>query len=540
MKRLLSALLVCLLLAGSCTTRQNNTVKPNRNLILMVTDGTSTSLLAAARWYHRYMVDSVDWALNIDPYICALVQSRLSNSLIPDSAPAMSGYMTGVPSRAGNLSIYPLPDTLQGDVVPTDPAMAYRPAATLLEAAKLEKGKSTGVVATVLFPHATPGATATHSARRGAYEEHRHQMVDHGIDVVFAAGVHLIDDALKQRLEDQGIAYQANDLQGFRNYKGDRIWSLFGDDMTDYEIDRDPETQPSLHEMTGRAIEILNRNPKGFFLMVEGSKVDYGAHAQDPLEALTEFIEFDKAIKVAIDFAKKDGNTTVVIIPDHGNSGLTLGDRHYRNYSSKGMDSMFVNMKHFRASSTRMRELLDNASPDQIRPLFLEWEGITLRPEEEARLRKDKENGSYGADIQNILTSRTHIGFTSGNHTGEDVFLAAYNPNGQRPCGVITNTDFNFYMQEILGLEVPLSERSLEWFAPYTEVFGEGFECSYEGEAKMPDLVVRKDGRTLRFHSFKATAELDGHPVELCIPTVYMRENKMFYLPADSQKLFEQ
>ena len=430
------------------------------------------------------------------------------------------------------------PDTLQGDVVPTDPAMAFRPAATVLEAAKLEKGKSVGVVATVLFPHATPGATATHSARRGAYTEHRHQMVDHDIDVVFAAGVHLIDDDLQARLAEQGITYQANDLQAFRNFKEGKVWSLFGDDMMDYEIDRNPEEQPSLHEMTGKAIELLNRNPKGFFLMVEGSKVDYGAHARDPLETVTEFIEFDKAVKVALDFARKDGNTTVIILPDHGNSGITLGDRNYRSYSSKGLDSMFVNMKHFRASSNRMKELLTNAPAEEIRPLFLEWEGIELTREEEARLRQDKEKGSFGSDIQDILTSRTHIGFTSGNHTGEDLFLAAYHPKGQQPTGMITNTQLNQFMQDALGLKVSLADRSREWFAPYTEVFGEGFECSYEGEQNMPDLVVKKDGKVLRFRSFKATAELDGKPVQLCIPTVFMRENNMFYLPADSRKFF--
>ena len=538
MKRIFSALLLCLLLAGSCTAPQDKAVKPTRNLIVMITDGTSSSLLSTARWYHRYMVDSLDWPLNVDPYLCGFVQSRLSNAIIPDSAPAMSGYMTGVPCRVGNLSIYPQPDTLQGDVVPTDPAMAWHPAATVLEGAKLEMGKAVGVVATVLFPHATPGATATHSARRGAYTEHRHQMVDHGIDVVFAAGVHLIDDDLKARLEAQGITYQANDLQGFRNFKSGKVWSLFGDDMMDYEIDRNPEEQPSLHEMTGKAIELLSAHKNGFFLMVEGSKVDYAAHAQDPIETITEFLEFDRAVKVALDFAKKDGNTTVLILPDHGNSGITLGDRYYSNYAAKGLDSMFVNMKNYRAGVTHLRKLLAEAPADQIAPVFFEWTGIGLKPHEEELLRRCQATGQFGSTIQHILTSRTHIGFTSGNHTGEDVFLAAYNPKGQRPMGMITNTELNQYMQDVLGMKVSLSEHSKEWFSPYTEVFGEGFECSYEGEPTMPVLVVRKDEHILRVPSFKATAELDGKPVQLCIPTVFMRENNMFYLPADSRKFF--
>lgn len=544
MRRKLASLAVAAAVLGACTPAQE--VRPTKNLIVMITDGTSTSLLATARWYHRYMTDSVDWALNIDPYICALVQSRLSNSIIPDSAPAMSGYMTGIPSRIGNLSIYPEPDPAQ-DVVPVDPAMAYHPAATLLEAARIERGKATGLVVTVNFTHATPGATAAHSARRWSNDEIKYQMVSQGIDVVFAGGNDLLNDELRGMLAEQGLPLVENDVEAFRSYGGDRLWALW-DGALDFEIDRGDD-QPSLHEMTAKAIDMLSRDKDGFFLMVEGSKVDYGAHAMDPVETVTEFIEFDKAIRVAMDFARRDGNTTVVILPDHGNSGITLGDRHYRNYASKGMDSMFVNMRRFRASSYRMQQLVQAHPVGDIPALFREWEGIGLRPAELERIvrAKYKAEGRYtdvsydenlSSVICDILTSRTHIGFTSGNHTGEDVFLAVYNPHGERPTGVITNTALNAYMQQVLGLRVPLSERSEEWFAPYTEVFPAD-SCAYEGDPKAPVLTVRRGGAELRFPAFHAGGTRDGDPFSLPVPTVYMQENGMFYLPRSAAALLD-
>ena len=550
MKRFLPAILAAVLLAASsCSGVHSESVRPTKNLILMVPDGTSSSLLAVTRWYERYLSDSLELALNMDPYMCGFVQSRLSNSLIPDSAPAMSGYMTGVPCRAGNLSIYPVPDTLQ-DVVNVDPERALQPAATLLEAAATE-GKATGIVVTVHFSHATPAATAAHTSRRWADDEIKYQMASNAVDVVFGGGADLVDEPLRQILAAKEIPLIENDVKAFREATGDKLWYL-GEHTLQYELDRDPEVEPSLHEMTAKAIKMLSHNKKGFFLMVEGSKVDYGAHANDPIGTVTEFIEFDKAVKVAIDFAKKDGNTTVVVLPDHGNSGITLGDRRYRDYSSKGLDSMFVNMAHYKATPGKMQELIKNNPAEEIANLFKEWEGIELKPQELELLKKckGKIEGTYtdvsfsvnlGSAICGILNRHTHLGYTSGNHTGEDVFLAVYNPFGQRPEGIITNTELNEYMQKILGLKTPLCERTEEWFQPFTKVFP---RCDSETEVDpaaptVPTLHIYKGDSELTIKAFRDEAFLDGERIQLEKPAVYMVDNDMFYIPASLGKVFE-
>ncbi len=97
--------------------------------------------------------------------------------------------------------------------------------------------------------------------------------------------------------------------------------------------------EPTLSEMTRTAISHLSKEKKGFFLMVEGSKVDWAAHQHDPVGMISEILSFDRAVGEALAFAKKDGNTIVVAVTDHGNSGLTIGntdlDGSYKHQSVK-------------------------------------------------------------------------------------------------------------------------------------------------------------------------------------------------------------
>ena len=105
-----------------------------------------------------------------------------------------------------------------------------------------------------------------------------------------------------------------------------------------YELDREKltPTEPSLENMTEKALNLLSKNNKGFFLMVEGSKIDWASHANDPVGVISDVLAFDKAVEKAIEFAKKDGNTVVIVAADHGNGGLTIGNRD----TSKNYDKL--------------------------------------------------------------------------------------------------------------------------------------------------------------------------------------------------------
>ena len=537
-KILFVAALPVILLQG-CTGSKE--IRPTKNLIVMITDGTSTSLLSVARWYKRHIADSMELALNMDPYLCALVSTNESDAPVTDSAPAMSAYMTGVRSRAGNLSIYPEP-TLQ-DLYPQDSSMAWRPAATVMEAAMLLQGKAAGLVATVPFCHATPAATCAHAGTR-SFPRLALQMASYAPEVVFAGGTAVLTGEARALLDASGTTVLTDDAEGFRNFEGDRLWALWNDELMDFEIDRDDADEPSIAEMTAKAISILSKNKKGFFLMVEGSKVDFGAHSNDVMETVGDFLAFDEAVGVALDFARRDGNTTVVILPDHGNSGITMPDKNLKKYTRASLEKILEGMSDIRTSSYKLSQILQQTAPEGIKDAFREHTGIDLTAEELALIHKYSgvtegdytkiaENWNLQKVIVDICNSRMHIGFTSGNHTAEDVFLAVYNPRGQRPQGVISNVELNGYLRGVLGLKKPLRALTEQIFAPYDEVFPAD-SCSIDPDRSKPVLTVRDGGRTLRFPGWKNIVYIQRgsstDSVYTRSPAVYMRQNQMFYI----------
>ena len=569
-KRFLLPAAIILALAAACTP--SNRVRPTKNVIFMLTDGTSEGALAAARWYQRYMSGDPTFNLTLDEYICGLIQTHESDGPISCSAPAMSAYMTGVLGRIGNVSVHPIPHPGE-DVFPVDSARAGQPAATVLEAARILKGKATGMVFTVPFPHATPAATSAHYPYRWAYHQLGLQQCCQDLDVVFGSGTEVLTDEMRQMISATGATLLEDDVDGFRDFTpgkdGERLWAMYGGDMTDFEIDRAENEQPSLSEMTAKAIDMLSRNRKGFFLMVEGSKVDYAAHSKDPVELITELLEFDRAVKVALDFAKKDGNTTVVIAADHGNGGIQIGGGGYANYEANPVDSIYYGIRNVRASSWKMVRNLQGCAEGEIPAVFKEWTGIDLNSTELADIKKNmnRVEGDYmqvantwnlQGVIARIYLSHSNLKVIGGDHTGEDVILGVYNPRGQRPTGVIRNTQLNAYVCQLLGLKGAVAWQTLEpgsaphnalidlsdeIFVPHTKVF-EGCECSIDESGDVPVLSVICGGddgasgasatRLLipAFHNI-AMVERRGDVVDtlrLKAPCVWNPDNRTFYL----------
>ena len=247
-----SAILLLLLFAALAAGAQpfyRKPVAPVRNVIVMIPDGTSTSVLAAARWYKFYN-DPSQRTLNLDSCLCGLVGTFSSDSPIPCSAPAMSAYMTGMPQQAGNVSVYPAANPVQ-DIVEVESGRACQPLATLLEAAKHDRGKATGLVVTVDFCHATPAACAAHHYSRHAYPALAAQMAGNDLDVMFGGGRKQVTDAMRAYLRGSGATLIEQDAAAFRAYEGKGpVWSLFAQGNMSYDLDRNDAEQPSLAEMT--------------------------------------------------------------------------------------------------------------------------------------------------------------------------------------------------------------------------------------------------------------------------------------------------
>lgn len=184
-----------------------------------------------------------------------------------------------------------------------------------------ERGKSTGLVATATIVHATPAAFIAHVKNRSQYEDIAQSFVDTDIDFFMGGGKHFFTDRkdgrnLYNELKNKG--YKIFDsLDDAKNCNDSKMGIV-----TDWEHpDRAVNRKYSLADATDKAIDVLKTNKKGFFLMVEGSQIDWGGHQNDTKLLVGEMLDMDKAIGKALEFAAKDKHTLIVITADHETGG---------------------------------------------------------------------------------------------------------------------------------------------------------------------------------------------------------------------------
>lgn len=534
-----------------------------KNVILLIPDGCSLATVSSARWYQWYNQKGEEF-LNIDPYLSGTVRTTCSNAPIGDSAPTTSTYMTGYNSLAGWVATYPIADPAN-DIYPMDPEKAYQPLTTVLEASRMLYGKSTGLVCTCEFPHATPADCSSHSYNRSNYDWIMPQQAHNGINVIIGGGAGILPRETEEHLKDKGYGVFRNDIQGMRNYQGDNMWALFNHSDMAFEIDRDPAKEPSLAEMTRIAIQKLSKNPNGFFLMVEGSKVDWAAHTNDAISMITDFLAFDKACKEAFDFAKLDGNTAVIVVPDHGNSGLSIGRRDWGDYAKTPKSKMFDALSGFKASSDVIAARLNRVPNSEVQKVFRELCGFELTEREMEALNNCKEyekspipkdqrravRGSlYSSGLSRMvaqfMTDRTGLAFTTNGHTGEDVFLASYHPQHEnRPYGMLTNIQLNEYLCNLIGTtHSTLDSLTASNFAPHTSVLKnvnyEIIQTKLNGK-DVATLVIKdkKNGLQLMMKANTNIVEVQKikgktttliQKIEQPALTIYVDKNNTFYI----------
>lgn len=554
-------LCISLLSAGAADVEN---VKPVKNIILLIPDGTSLATVSMARWYQWYL-NSDKPNLHIDPYLCGTVRTHSSNAPIGDSAPTTSCYMTGYPSLTGFVSTYPVSDP-GNDIYPTDSTRAYQPLVTILEAAKLVQNKAAGLVFTCEFPHATPADCSAHSYKRGRYDWIAPQMVHNDLSVVIGGGVSLLSPESEAYLRSNGYGVFKDDIKGMRNYSGDKMWSLFCPKEMAFDLDRDSTKEPSLEEMTRTAIGKLSRNENGFFLMVEGSKVDWAAHSNDPIGMTTDFLAFDRACQAAIEFAKKDGQTAVIIVPDHGNSGISIGSSRCPGYDKLTKDQLFGAFSKQKLTAEGIAKKLNAVPTSEVQSVFSQYAGFELSDDELKALNncKDYKNspipeaqrsekdvhpslysGSLTTFVAKVMTSRTCFGFTTGGHTGEEVFLAAYHPQGSLPMGMHTNIELNHYMAALFGLNGQLDGLTATYFAPHSQVFKDLTTeiIPAKDEKGSPTLVVKNKKKQLTITpntNLVKAGKKGQEEIRLKSVVVYVDKNNTFYLPTSLADYFKQ
>lgn len=529
--------LVILLLAASFAF--SHEVQPVKNVIVMIPDGTSIGVYSAARWFKYYNGQGNE--LNVDPYITGTVTTLSSNAPIGDSAPTGSAYATGVLQQTGNVAIHP--EVSDNDIFGVDASRTYQPAATILEASKVEKNKAVGLVVTCEFPHATPADFSAHYYSRGNYDALASQIAYQNLDVMFGGGNGILTDNIKQHFTKNGTTLIQDDRDGLLNYSGNgKVWALFGDRALPYNIDRNPEKVPSIAEMTEKALEVLSQHENGFFLMVEGSQVDWAAHANDAATIINEYLAFDEAVGKVMEFAHADGNTAVIILSDHGNSGFTIGTNNCPGYDKLSIDQLFETVSGIKLSANAIESILVKTKPENIKSEFKKYTGIDITDEDMETLLSSKNyhesdymkvgtTNNMARNIVNILNSNMCFGFTTGGHTGEEVLLAAYHPQGDVPRGHLMNWQVNEYLQQVTGLETSLQGLSDEIFAKHTDLFNDEDATIDKTDAKFPVLNIKKGNNSLEIKAFTSVAKLNGEPFDIGSVVVYIDKNDTFYLP---------
>jgi alkaline phosphatase len=188
-----------------------------------------------------------------------------------------------------------------------------------------EAGMHTGVVATSTITHATPAAFVAHNPDRGKYEEIASDFVGSGLELFIGGGrAHFVDR------EDGRNLLQELESEGY--FIGDDLADIGPDADLPIAILTDTLAMPPamlgrddlLQEITGKSIELLSESSDGFFLMVEASQIDWAAHDNNTEYLVSEMLDFDETIGVALDFAIQDGNTLVIVTADHETGGFSV------------------------------------------------------------------------------------------------------------------------------------------------------------------------------------------------------------------------
>ncbi len=498
------------LLAGCATVAQPgapaSSPVPVKNVIFLLTDGTGPEAWPMARWVKGS-------ALAVDDILTGAVRTFGADSIITDSAPGATAYATGFKGSDKGISVGPWNVTI--DAARAGSAPRYVPLATLLEGAKLT-GRAVGIVATSNVQHATPAAFSSHWQDRNNYNELAEQQVYQGMDVVLSGGWQYLlpkdekggkredGENLVKVLKAGGYSYVTT-RDEMRAAKAGRVWGAFAPDAMAYDLDRAMTAQgePSLAEMTGKAIELLSSSQKGkgkgFFLFVEGSKVDWAAHANDPVGEIYDLLAFDDAVRAALDFARKDGNTLVVVVADHGTGGISIGTKEDKNYSQTDDDFLVVPMRKAKLTGEGVEKVLAGDSSEQkIQSVLAEQCGIEDLSAVELKAVQDAvaAKGTMSGVVGSIISKRARIGWTTGGHSGADVFLFSYGPG--HPVGLVQNTAVGRAVAGAMGFG--FEDINAKLFVEAGEGFSAaGFETSLEkADPANPVLVVRKGAASAR------------------------------------------
>ncbi len=380
----------CFLMLGMVAALGCAKARPGK-VILFVGDGMGLAQREAARLAAygpagRLAMDQLDQI--------SLITTYSANALTTDSAAGATAWSAGRKTNNKFLAVGPDSASLR----------------TILEYAR-DAGYGTGLVTTTTLTHATPAAFAAHVSDRGAEVEIAEQMLATRPQVMMGGGqifwTHRSEAGSKRQderdllAEARAAGYEvvqnSEELARLDLRQPRQLLGLFADGNMSYLYDRLGEDEPELAAMTRAALEILDHNERGFFLMVEGGRIDHACHNNDATRAIWEAIAFDQAVAEGIQYARRKNDTLVIVVADHETGGMSVGTACYAGFPQISRQGPY--------------------------------------PE-------------HGLKLDSLLC----IGWTTKGHSAIPVIAGALGPGSEHFRGIKENTDLFPIMMETLGL----------------------------------------------------------------------------------------
>ncbi|KAG0171378.1 hypothetical protein DFQ29_008858 [Apophysomyces sp. BC1021] len=467
-----------------------------KNVIMMISDGFGPASETFARQYHGWRENLVprDNLLPLDTIHVGHSRTQSSSSLVTDSAAGATAFACALKSYNGAIGVDP--DQL--------------PCGTVLESAKIQHGMLTGLVATSRITHATPASFSAHVIDRNMENEIAVQQIGNlplgrTVDLMFGGGLcEFLSNQTEGscRTDDRDVLQEAKEEFGWNVYQSRAefdaltatsaalpLMGLFAPQHMSYEMDRVPSEQPSLKEMTHKALSILGQATKdmdrGFFLMIEGSRIDMAAHTNDPAAHVHDIWQYHQTVEVVKKFVEEHPDTVVISTSDHETGGFTLGRQlseaypEYKWYGRRNPEviSRVQNSSEVLALSwsdaiqqdVATREYLENVlirsglgiddpSEDEISRVF-QWQGTNKTTEELAYLFSD------------MVSRRALIGWSTHGHTAVDVNLYAYGARADELRGSHENTEIGDFIVDYLDLDLQSITKKLNKNAVFSNWF---------------------------------------------------------------------
>ena len=440
---LVVGLLFAPMLSGCATmaTRDASSGKA-KNVILFIGDGMGPSHFGAAWLYsNRVLGKNLKMVELMNAGHTAYLVNDTADATVTESAAAAGQIATGQRMTARAISMA---------------ADGKTPVRTIMETVK-SKGLATGLVTTSGITDATPAAFAAHVAHRSDEASVADQELKAGVDVLMggrkqfflpevSAGVRKDDRNLLDEAEAAGYTV-VSDAEELSAATGSKILGLFNMGNMVYEIDRASTMEPSLADMTSKTLSVLSRNPRGFFAMIEGGRIDHAAHRNDAAGMIREVVAFDEAVGVGLEFARRNPDTLVIVTADHDTAGVALIGHSKDSKEYVGIDLAAIG-KVTASFEVIAGQLGKNPTPERIKQVTKEYLGIQITDDEAKTvandtIRKlDPANYSYPYlhSLAFVLRPYLRVGWGSQTHTASPLWAFGLGPGSAPLKGLVHNT----------------------------------------------------------------------------------------------------